>query len=125
MDNTSQLVRALNLIFFDSVDYNCLFDESLSTRDKRRILRIATDKIDTFIMEWMVKGVLAELNDVINPVDTGLLKRLVTRLQQDINVPWARFDHRSPAELAEEFFVLQPVLSDKGIDTEIEHRIRL
>ena len=116
MDDSSQLVRALNLIYFDSVDYNSLFDESLSNRAKRRILRIATDKIDTFIMEWVVKGVLAELDDIINPVDRGLLKRLVTRLQQHINVPWARFDQRSPAELAEEFlFMLPPVLSDLGL----------
>ena len=84
-------MRSLNLIFYESVDYNHLFDGSLSTSQKRRVMRDATMRVDSFIMNWLLKSVMIELDDLLNPGDTKLLMRLISRLEQMIpGFPWAR-----------------------------------
>ena len=115
MDNSSTLARQLNQIFFESVDYSHLFDGSLTKAQKQRILRVAVQKIDKFIMEWLLNLAMIELDDVLNPVDGDLLLRLVGRLQRMVNLPWGRLD-RTPKELLHEFIQLKPTLSvDDGL----------
>ena len=54
MDNSCNLARQLNQIFFESVDYSHLFDGSLSKSQKQRILRVAVETIDKFICTVVV-----------------------------------------------------------------------
>lgn len=126
MDNSSEMTRSLSRLFYHEVDYNHIFDENLSNNEKgngfiknvrirkvvteslvgikpfkARILKLAVSRVDSFVLNWISSQFVAELGDLVNPVDNEVLLRLITKLQNLVPTPWGRLE-TSPKELLTE-----------------------
>lgn len=128
MDNSSEMTRSLSRLFYHEVDYNHIFDENLSNNEKgngftknvcikkvytdkqslvgrkpfkARILKLAVSRVDSFVLNWISSQFVAELGDLVNPVDNEVLLRLIIKLQNLVPTPWGRLE-TSPKELLTE-----------------------